>query len=123
MDTPIDLDALTAGKPLIYLYALSPKCPSYQSQIEQLQAAADELAGRGIALASIFNEGRSAMDGNALDDDIAGSLRNAYTPRADRFQIVLVGPAGNVLHRDDAPLLTSAILRYFDSAGQPEKDS
>lgn len=90
---------LWEARPVI-VFADSPKDPRFVEQIAGLEAAADELAERDVAILT------------DTDPAAAGPLRKRLRPRG--FQILLIGKDGQIKNRWPHPVEAEFLNRQID---------
>ena len=95
---------------LVLVLAPSERSPAFETQMDLLAEAADDLRRRGVVVARLLFEGVSRVGDRRIDEASARALRARYDVGDDDFRLVLLDVDGREVRRDDAPLQPEAIL-------------
>lgn len=117
---PFRLDDVRGHRPVIIVFAPSDRSPAFQNQVALFDED-DALRRAHPAMVFVLDEGTSTADGSRLDASSSDELRTTFAVEPDAFLVVLIGPDGQLRHRDDSPLQPAAIVdRLSDgSVGSP----
>ena len=108
-----DLPALSdeVGKRgIILIFAPSERAPAYEAQVRLLDEDLEAVETSNVLLVSVLTQGESRIGERRIEPDEATRLQEALSVEPDEFKIVVLGPDGSIVRRDDAPLRITALL-------------
>ena len=106
------------GKPLILLFANTPKDGAFREQLKQLEEALDRLTIRSTVFAAAFQSG----DASHLNTSVPlvvlpeGAQACAAFQLKGKFAIALIGPDGNLDYQTNKVLNINRILEVMQNS-------
>lgn len=100
---------------LLLVFSPTENSPNYQQQMQLLQKQAAGLDDRDLLVIELFEEGKSRINNQVIDESAAAQLRNRFNISSEEFSVILVGKDGTQKRRDKSPVAPDIIFKQIDA--------